>query len=52
MNSEIALNGELPAMHPYGYTPFLADLTPALRLVESDSGLAGSCMVKALTTSP
>ena len=27
MNAEISLDHELVAMHPYGYTPFLADLT-------------------------
>ncbi len=31
MNAEVALNGELLALHPYGYTAFLVDLTPAIR---------------------
>lgn len=31
MNAEVALNGELLGMHPYGYTPYQVDLTPAMR---------------------
>ena len=31
MNTEVALNGELLALHPYGYTPFQVDLSQALR---------------------
>ena len=31
MNAEVWLNGELLAMHPYGYTPYLVNLTPKLR---------------------
>ena len=31
MNAEVVLNGQLLALHPYGYTPFLTDLTSALR---------------------
>ena len=31
MNTEIALNGEVLGMHPYGYTPYQVELTPALR---------------------
>jgi beta-galactosidase len=31
MNAEVSLNKDLLAMHPYGYTPFEADLTGALR---------------------
>lgn len=27
MNAEVLLNGELLGMHPYGYTPYLVDLT-------------------------
>jgi beta-galactosidase len=30
MNAQVWLNGELVAEHPYGYTPFAADLTPHL----------------------
>ncbi|NLG26085.1 MAG: glycoside hydrolase family 2 protein [Clostridiales bacterium] len=30
-NAEVSLEGELLALHPYGYTPFLTDLTPALQ---------------------
>jgi len=29
-NSEVVINGHLVACHHYGYTPFLADLTPYL----------------------
>lgn len=28
MNTEVSLNGHLVTMHPYGYTPFHADITP------------------------
>lgn len=31
MNMELALNNELLAIHPYGYTPYQVDLTRALR---------------------
>ena len=31
MNTEVAMNGELLGLHPYGYTPYLVDLSPALR---------------------
>lgn len=31
MNTEIVMNQQVIALHPYGYTPYLADLTPALR---------------------
>ncbi len=31
MNAEVTLNGELLALHPYGYTPYLVDLTPQIR---------------------
>ena len=31
MNTEITVNRELMALHPNGYTPFLVDITPALR---------------------
>ena len=31
MNAEISLNGELLGLHPYGYTPYLVDLTANLR---------------------
>ncbi|NCC42368.1 MAG: hypothetical protein EOM18_02030 [Clostridia bacterium] len=31
MNLEIMLNTTLVGMHPYGYTPYQVDLTPALR---------------------
>ncbi|HHV12748.1 MAG TPA: glycoside hydrolase family 2 protein [Clostridiales bacterium] len=31
MNTEVALNGDLLGLHPYGYTPYLVDLSPALR---------------------
>ncbi len=32
MNTEVILNGEVIALHPYGYTPFLVDLTPHARV--------------------
>lgn len=31
MNAEVRLNGNLLAIHPYGYTPFLVELTPKIR---------------------
>ena len=31
MNSEISVNEELLALHPYGYTPFQVDISSALR---------------------
>ena len=31
MNAEIYLNGQKLAFHPYGYTGFIVDLTPALK---------------------
>ncbi|MDR0759442.1 MAG: DUF4982 domain-containing protein, partial [Treponema sp.] len=31
MNTEIRLNGNFVALHPHGYTPFLADLTPYVK---------------------
>ncbi len=31
MNTEVMLNNELLALHPYGYTPFLVDLSRALQ---------------------
>lgn len=31
MNLEVVLNGEVLGIHPYGYTPYQVDLTPALR---------------------
>lgn len=36
MNAEIRLNGEWLALHPYGYTPMLVDLTPALIVGEEN----------------
>ena len=30
MNAEVSLNGHLAALHPYGYTSFLVDLSPHL----------------------
>lgn len=32
MNAEVELNGEVLALHPYGYTPFLVDLTESLKI--------------------
>ena len=31
MNAEVTCNGDLLALHPYGYTPFTVDLSPVLR---------------------
>ena len=31
MNAQVNCNGENLALHPYGYTPFVVDLTPCLR---------------------
>ncbi len=31
MNAEVTLNGDLLALHPYGYTPFTVDLTGTLK---------------------
>ena len=31
MNTEVALNGTLLGLHPYGYTPYQVELSPALR---------------------
>jgi beta-galactosidase len=31
MNAEVSLNGNLLALHPYGYTSFIVDLTPYLK---------------------
>jgi len=32
MNAEVSINRELVALHPYGYTSFLVDLTPYLKV--------------------
>ena len=31
MNAEMAINRQLVALHPYGYTSFVVDLTPHLK---------------------
>ena len=31
MNAEVSLNGDLLCLHPYGYAPFVVDLTGSLR---------------------
>jgi beta-galactosidase len=31
MNAEVSINGQLVALHPYGYTSFIIDLTPCLK---------------------
>jgi len=36
MNADIWLNGQHLASHPYGYTGFVVDLTPALKLGEAN----------------
>ena len=39
MNTQVTLNGNLIAMHPYGYTPLVVDLTPWLRQNGKDNML-------------
>lgn len=39
MNAEVMLNSQLLSIHPYGYTPFLTDLTPALRFDSKKNNL-------------
>jgi beta-galactosidase len=36
MNAEVYMNGNLAALHPYGYTEFKVDLTPYIRLGEKN----------------
>ena len=36
MNAEISVNGQLVALHPYGYTSFIVDLTPHLKYAEEN----------------
>jgi beta-galactosidase len=36
MNADVWLNGQHLASHPYGYTSFFVDLTPALKIGESN----------------
>ena len=31
MNAEVSINGQLVALHPYGYTSFIVDLTAHLK---------------------
>ena len=31
MNAEVSINRQLVALHPYGYTSFIVDLTPYLK---------------------
>ena len=31
MNAEVSINGQLVALHPYGYTSFIVDLTPHIQ---------------------
>ena len=36
MQAEVSINGQLVALHPYGYTSFLVDLTPHLKYGEEN----------------
>jgi beta-galactosidase len=36
MNAEVSINGQLVALHPYGYTSFLVDLTSHLKYGEGN----------------
>ena len=36
MNAEVSINGQLVALHPYGYTSFIVDLTPHLKYGEEN----------------
>jgi beta-galactosidase len=37
MNAEVSLNNHLLALHPYGYTSFIVNLTPHLKLGEENT---------------
>jgi len=41
MNAEVSINGQLVALHPYGYTSFLVDLTPHLKFGEQNELVVG-----------
>ncbi len=36
MNAEVSINNQLVALHPYGYTSFVVDLTPHLKYSEEN----------------
>lgn len=37
MNAEVSINRQLVAMHPYGYTSFMVDLTPYIKYGEENT---------------
>lgn len=37
MNAEVSVNNHLAALHPYGYTSFLVDITPYLKFGEENT---------------
>ena len=37
MNAEVSINRQLVALHPYGYTSFVVDLTPHLKYGEENT---------------
>ena len=41
MNAEVSINGQLVALHPYGYTSFIVDLTPHLKYGEENVLVVG-----------
>ena len=41
MNAEVSINGQLVALHPYGYTSFIVDLTPHLKYGEQNELVVG-----------
>jgi beta-galactosidase len=36
MNAEVSINGQLVALHPYGYTSFIVDLTPHIKVEDEN----------------
>jgi beta-galactosidase len=41
MNAEVSINGQLVALHPYGYTSFIVDLTSHLKYGEQNELVVG-----------
>jgi beta-galactosidase len=41
MNAEVSINGQLVALHPYGYTSFIVDLTSHLKYGEENILIVG-----------
>jgi beta-galactosidase len=41
MNAEVSINGQLVALHPYGYTGFIVDLTPHIKYGEENVLVVG-----------